>query len=169
MTLTATAQFAKTIGLTVLCLFAMLPIVVSANDARRMNDEQLVAKLEDAYKSVKSVEKEKGKVFDIHVERLSYLVLVAGRHSNGSKRLDAIFSKIQKESPTLVVPRFVMNPAELESFIADMAVDDANDQVYSAYRRKVRTMSELIADAKQAITRRSGFIFDPSVQVIRTQ
>ena len=154
----------------VFCLCAALSATaLPAGDGKRMDEDQLCRKLEDCYKSVKSVEKEKGKVFDIHVERLSYLVLVAGSRSSGSKRLDAVFSRIQKESPTLVVPRFVMTPAELEKFIDDMATDDANDLVYSAYRRKVRCVSELIADAKKSITRRSGFMFDPSVRVIHTQ
>ncbi|MFC1602774.1 hypothetical protein ACFL3U_04340 [Pseudomonadota bacterium] len=131
-----------------------------------MDEDQLCLKLEDSYKSVQSVEKEKGKVFNIYVEKLSYLVLVASSHSYGSQCLDAVFSKIQKESPTLVVPHFIMTPTELERFIEDMSTDDTNDLAYSVYQRKVRTISELIADAKKAITQRSGFMFDPSVPVI---
>ena len=134
-----------------------------------MDEDQLCQKLEDCYKRIKSVEKEKGKVFEIYVEQLSYLVLVAGGHSNGSTRLDEVFSTIQKESPTLGVPRFVMTPEELATFIDDMANDDADDLVYSGYQRKVRSISELIADAKKAITRRSRFMFDPTVPVIRAQ
>jgi hypothetical protein len=109
------------------------------------------------------------KVFDIHLERLSYLVLVAGSHARGSKRLDAVFSRIQNESPTLVVPRFVMTPAELQKLLDDMAADNVDELSYAAYRRKVRCILELIADAKSQITGRSGFEFDPSVRVIRTQ
>ena len=164
------AWIVKTITLSALCLCAALSATaLSAGDDKHMDEDQLCRKLEDCFQSVKSVEQERGKVFDIHVERLSYLVLVAGSRASGSKCLDAVFSKIQKESPTLVVPRFVVTPDELEKFIDDMATDDANDLVYSAYRRKVRTMSEFIADAKQAITQRSGFTFDPSVRAIRTQ
>ncbi len=135
-------------------------------EKKRMDENQLCQKLEDCYKSIRPVEKEEGKVFDIYVERLSYLVLVAGTHARGSKRLDAILSKIQKESPALPVPRFVMTPVELEKFIAGMANDDAKDYVYSAYLTKLRYMSEWIHQAKKAITRRSGFKFDPSVSVI---
>jgi hypothetical protein len=134
-----------------------------------MDENQLCQKLEDCYKSVKSAGKEKGQAFDIYVEELSYLVLVAGTHASGSERLDAVLSTIQKESPTLAVPRFVMTPAELEKFIAGMATDDANDQVLWAYRKKLRYMSEWIAQAKDAITARSGFKFDPSVSVIYAQ
>ncbi len=160
----------KTIRLMGACLcVALLTTGLQTAEKKRMDENQLCQKLEDCYKSVKSVEKEKGQVFDIYVERLSYLVLVAGTHSSGSERLDAVFSRIQKESPTLVVPRFVMTPAELEKFIDDMATDDANDYVYSAYLRKLRYMSEWIAQAKQAITQRSGFKFDPSVSVIHAQ
>ncbi len=164
------AFIVKTIGLTALCLGAALSATaLPPGDGKRMDEDQLCQKLEDCYQSVKSVEQEKGKVFDIHVERLSYLVLVAGIHASGSKRLDAVFTRIQKESPTLVVPRFVMTPVELEKLIDDMASDDANDLAYSAYRKKVRSISEWIADAKKAITQRSGFRFDPSAPVIRAQ
>jgi|LakMenEpi03Aug12_release.lakeMendotaPanAssembly.Ray.scaffolds.fasta_scaffold246533_3 hypothetical protein len=134
-----------------------------------MDEERLCLKLEDCYMSAKLAEKDKGNLLDIHVERLSYLVLLAGNCSRGSERLDAILSRIQRESPTLAVPRFVMTPAELEGFIDDMGSDDANDLVYSAYRKKVRTMSEWIDQAKNAIARRTGFKFDPSVRVIRGQ
>ena len=51
----------------------------------------------------------------------------------------------------------------------EVIFSDANDLVYSSYQRTVRCMSELIADAKIAITHRSGFAFDPSVRVIRAQ
>lgn len=160
----------KIIALIVLCLCVTLPAsVLLAGEGKRMDENQLCRKLEDSYKSVKLVEKEKGKIFDIHVEKLSYLVLVAGSYSYGSKCLDTVFSRIQKESPALVVPRFVMTPAELERFIDDIAHNDDNDLVYSAYQRKTRYLSELIADAKKAITRRSGFKFDPSVRVIHSQ
>jgi len=161
----------KTRGVILACLCATaLSMACLQKEERCMDEKQLCQKLEDCYKSVKSVEKEKGHVlFDIYVEKLSYLVLVASAHAHGSKQLDAIFSRIQKESPTLVVPRFVMTSAELEKFIDDMAADDANDLVYSAYRRRVRTMSEWIHGAKMAITERSGFKFDPSVPVIYSQ
>ena len=139
-------------------------------DENRVNEDQLCQKLEDCYKSVKSVDKKKyDRAFDIYVERLSYLVLVAGTHSSGSKRLDAVFSAIQKESPTLFVPRFITTPAKLEKFIDDMASDDAKDYTFSAYLRKARTMSQWIDLAKQAITARGGFKFDPSVSVIYSQ
>jgi len=134
-----------------------------------MDEGLLCQKLEDCYKSVQSVEKDKGAVFDIYVERLSYLVLVAGTYSSGSKRLDAILSRIQKESLTLAVPRSVMTPAELDKFIAGMVTDDASDRVYTAYRDKFRYMSQWIDQAKRAITGRSGFKFDPSVKVIYAQ
>ena len=160
----------KTRGLMAACLcVAALSMACLQKEEKCMDEKQLCQKLEDCYKSIKSVEKEKGKVFDIYVEKLSYLVLVAGTHARGSKQLDAIFSRIQKESPTLVVPRFVMTPAELEKFIDDMATDDGKDLVYSAYRRKVRTMSEWIHGAKMAITERSGYEFDQSVLVIYSQ
>jgi hypothetical protein len=148
---------------------ALTATALPTGDAKNMDEDALCRKLEDCYESVKSVEQEKGKVFDIHRERLSYLVLVAGNHARGSKRLDAAFSRIQNESPTLVVPRFVMTPTELQKLIDDMAADGADDLSYAAYRRKVRCISELIADAKSQITGRSGFKFDPSVRVIRTQ
>ncbi|NRA00651.1 MAG: hypothetical protein HRU01_29545 [Myxococcales bacterium] len=134
-----------------------------------MDEEMLCRKLEDRYEQIVSLAGERGKAFDIHVEWLSYLVLVAGSRSNGSDRLDNIFSAIQKQSPTLAVPRYVMSPGELEEFIDDLAADDPNDLAYSAYRRKARSMSELIANAKKSITRRSGFAFDPSVPVVRSQ
>lgn len=160
----------KTRGLIVACLcINALSIACLQKEEKCMDENQLCRKLEDCYKSIKSVEKEKGHAFDIYVERLSYLVLVAGAHAHGSSQLDAIFSRIQKESPTLVVPRFVMTPAELEKFMDDMATDDPDDLVYSAYRRKVRTMSEWIHGAKMAITERTGFKFDPSVPVIYSQ
>jgi hypothetical protein len=134
-----------------------------------MVEDQLSQKIEDVYEIVESLKKEKGMVFDLQLERLSYLVIAAGSHSAGSNRLDAIFSRIQKESPTLVVPRFVMSPAELGRFIDDLALNDPDDLVYSAYRLKVLTISEVIAKAKNAITQRCGFMFDPSAQIIRTQ
>ena len=160
----------KTIGFAAWCLLAALSTTaLRAADTKHMNEDQLCRKLEDCYQSVKSAQNNRDQAFDIYVEKLSYLVLVAGSHASGSKCLDAIFSKIQKESPTLSVPRFVMTPAESEKFIDDMAGDDANDLVYSAYRRRARSISELIAQAKSEITRRSGYEFDPSVQVIRAQ
>ena len=159
-----------TIALTASLLCAALSATaLPTGDVKSMDEDELCRKLEDCYESVKSVEQERGKVFDIHREKLSYLVVVAGSRARGSKRLDAVFSRIQNESPTLVVPRFVMTPAELQKLIDDMAADGADDLSYAAYRRKVRCISELIADAKNQITRRSGFKFDPSVRVIRTQ
>ncbi|MBX9788007.1 MAG: hypothetical protein K2Y37_03760 [Pirellulales bacterium] len=142
---------------------------VPTGDVKRMDEELLCRKLEACYESVKSLEQERGKVFDIQMEKLSYLVVVAGSRARGSKRLDAVFSRIQNESPTLVVPRFVMTPAELQNLIDAMAADDADELSFAAYQRKVRTISELIAAAKNQITPRSGFKFDPSVRVIRTQ
>jgi hypothetical protein len=163
-------HFYKIIGLIALSLCAVLVAVVPhAEDGRGMDENQLSQKLEDAYTSVKSAENEQGKAFDIYVEQLSYLVMVAGSRSSGSDQLDEVFGKIQKESPTLVVPRFVMTPAELETFIGDIASDDANDLAYSTYQRRVRTMSEWIQEAKHAITIRSGFEFDPSVKVVHSQ
>src|SRR6516162_201804 len=87
---------------------ALLATALPTGDGKRMDEDEICRKLEDCYKSVKSAEREKDKhkVFDIEVERLAYLVLVAGSRANGSRRLDAIFTTIQKESPTLVVPRF---------------------------------------------------------------
>ena len=160
----------KAIRLALICLcVVLLTTGIQTAGGKRMDEGLLCQKLEDCYKSVRSAQKEKGKVFDIYVEELSYLVLVAGGHARGSKRLDAIFSKIQKESPTLAVPRFVMTPTELEKFIAAMAHDGPNDHVYLAYRKRLRYMSEWIAEAKGVITRRSGFKFDPSVPVIHAQ
>lgn len=160
----------KTIRLMVACLCVALSTTdLQTPEKKRVDESQLCRKLEECYKNVKSVEKEKGQVFDIYVERLSYLVLVVGAYSSGSERLDAVLSRIQKESPALPVPRFVMTPAELERLISGMATDDANDHEYSAYLRKLRYMSEWIDQAKQAITARSGFKFDPSVSVIHAQ
>ncbi len=159
----------KTI-LMVACLCVALSTTgLQTAETKRMDENQLCQKLEDCYKSIKSAEKEKGQVFDIYVEKLSYLVLVAGAHACGSERLDAVFSRIQKESPTLIVPRFVMTPAELDKFIDGMATDDPNVPAFAVYQNKLRYMSEWIAQAKQAITARSGFKFDPSVSVIHAQ
>lgn len=134
-----------------------------------MDEDVLCKKLEDVYADVRSIEAAKGKAFDLYVERLSYLVVAAGRRSSGSKRLDAILSRVQKETPTLVVPRHVMTPAELEKLLDAMATEGEGDPAYSAYQKRSRTISELIAEAKKAITARSGFKFDPSVRVIRSQ
>jgi hypothetical protein len=146
----------------------LLELASPAVESKPMDELLLCRNLAESYKSIESTN-QADKAYDIHVERLSYLVLVAGRRSRGSRCLDEIFTKIQKESPTLVVPRFVMTPAELEKFLDAVADDGEDDQTYAAYRRKARTISELIMDAKQAITERSGFKFDPSVQVIRAQ
>jgi len=160
----------KTITLMIVCFCAaLLTTGLQTEEEKHMDENQLCQKLEDCYKSIKWAKGEKGQVLDTHVERLSYLVLVAGTYSSGSKRLDAVLTTIQKESPMLVVPRFVMTPAKLEKFIHDMAINDPNDYAYSAYLRKLRYMSEWIAWAKEEITARSGFKSDPSVSVIHSQ
>jgi hypothetical protein len=160
----------QTIKLMAVCLcIALSTTSLQTVEKKSMDENQLCQKLEDCYKDVKFVEKEKGQALDFYVEKLSYLVLVAGNRSCGSTRLDAVFTKIQKTSPTLVVPRFVMTPAELEKFIDDMATDDPNVPAFSAYRIKLRYLSEWIALAKKEITQRSGFKFDPSVSVIYAQ
>ncbi len=69
----------------------------------------------------------------------------------------------------LVVPCHVMTPDELEALVSGMANDDAGDRVYSMHRGRLRYMSEWIAQAKQAVTKRSGFKFDPTVRAIRAQ
>jgi hypothetical protein len=131
----------------------------------RMDEDRLCQKLEDCYETVKLQEKLRGPAFDMHVELLSYLVLVAGTHASGSKRLDAVFSRIQKESPRLLVPHHVMTPAELEQFIDRLAARESN----ALFPATPRFMSQWIAQAKEAITARSGFQFDPSVKVIYSQ
>ncbi len=154
----------------VVCLFVAVSTTNSrASGNELMNEDQLCERIEEAYKNIKSVQKGYERARDQYVERLSYLVLVAGAYSNGSKRLDAIFSRIQKETPTIVVPRYVMTPSELEILIAEMAKDDTKGYAFSAYLRKLRYMSEFINQAKVAITKRSGFQFDPSVTVIYAQ
>lgn len=152
------------------CLICgLLDAPLFAAAGRGVNESELCRKLEACYKNVVATEVERGKVFDLHLERLCYLVLTVGEHSKGSRRLDEILTKIQKGSPTLVVPRYVMFPSELENLLAKISSDDENDLAYSAYRRRARTLSEFIDKAKEFITQRDGFKFDPSVPVIRSQ
>ena len=138
-----------------------------ALENKPMDEDQLCQKLEKTYKHILSVKDKQ--LYNMYIERLSYLVLVAGAYSHGSNRLDVIFSKIQNNAPGLVAPRYVMTPSEVEKFIADMAKDDAADYAFGSYLLKVRLMTELIHRAKKEITQRSGFKFDPSVKVIRAQ
>lgn len=145
--------------------------ILRAVDQKSMTEDQLCQRIEDCYAGIRLLERNKGngRVIDFHAEKLSYLVLAARMHACGSERLDAILTRIQRESPTLAVPRFVITPTDLEKLITAMATDDASNRVYLDYQKKLRYMSEWIAEAKSDITKRSGFAFDRSAPVRQAQ
>ena len=143
--------------------------LVTYNNGFGMNEEYLAKQLDLAYRGVKSSEGFSDKLYMMRVEKLSYLIIAASNYSFGSKHLDAVFTEIQVNSPTIVVPRYVMTPKELSQFLYDLAKDDKDELVYANYLRKTTTISELIFEVKKKITRRSGFIFNQSVPVIRSQ
>jgi len=160
----------KIIKSVALCLCTALALPIAwADKGGRMDENDLARRIESTFADVRASQADKSRAYEIHVEKLAMLILVAERHARGSKRLDELFTQMQKETPRIGVPRHIMTPTELEKLIDAMAFSDTGDLAYSAYQRKVRPLAELIDEAKTAITRRSGFQFDPSAPVVRAQ
>ncbi|MGL4513564.1 MAG: hypothetical protein ACRCT8_10770 [Lacipirellulaceae bacterium] len=156
------------VALAALVTHASVPVAALPRGGEQTVDEALLCqKLDACFAGARSTTDERAR--DAYVEQLSFLVLAAGSQARGSERLDATFAQIQREAPTLAVPRFAMSPADLERLLRGMAAGDRDDTAYATYRRRARTISELIADAKRAITQRSGFAFDPTVKPTRSQ
>lgn len=149
----------------VLALFGVCTLLARAQlraaDVSTVDEELLCRRLGSAYSNATSVKKEQfAGAYERYVEQISYLIVVAGRYSRGSGCLNALFGRIQRESPSLAAPHYVMTSDEVEALIGKMARDGADDAVFQGFRKSGRYVSELIRRAQTDITRRSGFRFD---------
>ncbi|MDD2708507.1 MAG: hypothetical protein PHV34_10890 [Verrucomicrobiae bacterium] len=139
-----------------------------ADEKSPMIDETMLCKnIENFYDQLIILKLRKGKGFDDIIENISYLILAAEKYSNGSPRLDEILVKLQKDYGEVPVSRHIMSSRELNKFILQLANDESGF-VFQGHFHKIMFLSEFIHNAKQEISKRSGFKFT-EVPVRRSQ